>query len=141
MRLKNKILISFISIIFLIFIPLIFIMQTTIKSENKIQIENQISDMTSSKANEIDLWINQRITEIRLLKEFEAIENMDMNQIPLLVDKLNSSYNTIDKRDDETFAIGLVDGLGYISEDFYIDVSKRDYFLEVLKNEKEYVIS
>ena len=141
MTLRKKIIIIFTSIIILVFTPLVFIMQTQVKEENRKQVEKQVLDLSKSKANEIDLWINQRILEIKMLMEFEAVENLDLEGMRRLVDKINASDKLNPKQSDETFAMGLSDGKGYISYDEYIDVSDREYFKSLLLNESEYVIS
>ncbi len=141
MKLQNKIIISFVIAILIAFFPLVFILQTEVKESNKVQIESEISNLVASKSNEIDLWLKIRINEIRMIQEIDAIKEMDMPKVIEFVDQLNGSDNISDKLSDETFAIGTTDGLGYLSKDFYIDVSQREYFQEVLKTDKEYIIS
>lgn len=142
MSLRLKIILSFTLCIILSFSPLLYFMNTQAKDINMQQFEHQSVQLIYSKSNEIGSWLNQRISEIRIMLDFPPIKNLDMDEIKPYVACLNSSKHLQDRSSNETFAIGSTNGLGYISENFFIDISERKYFNKVMKSkDMEYIIS
>lgn len=141
MSLRLKITLSFILAILLTFSPLLFMMQTKVKSTNMKETEHQTLQLMKSKSNEIGLWLNQRLSEIRIMKDFEPIKNLNFAEVIPYMNNINSNITKYDKNLNETFAVGGLDGHGWITSNFYIDVSRRKYFNEVMNTNKEYVIS
>lgn len=141
MSLRKKIIFAFILCILVVFIPLIYTIQTSVKSTNMDNFEHQTLQLVSSKSNEIGLWLNQRISEIRIMQEFPPIKNMDFQEIIPYLDYINSNLDDYDKQINESFAIGGIDGKGWISNEHYIDISERDYFKKLMSSNLDYVIS
>lgn len=141
MKLRNKIVFSIIICILIGIIPILFLVQTTVKDNNYEKMHRQTELLLDSKAKEVGSWLNQRISELRIIKENDISKNLDYDALEdyiLTLNKIaNESYGNI----SETFAIGGLDGRGIISNDVTIDVSNRKYFKEIIYGDKEYSIS
>lgn len=137
MSLRLKILISFMLCIVLTFSPLLYIMQTKVKDFNMKQLEHETLQLLNSKSNEIGAWLNHRIGEIRIIHEHPACKEMDFSQLKPYLAQLNLVFG------DQygTFALGGLDGIGWLSTDATIDVSERKYFKKAMTENMEYVIS
>ncbi|MBU5270289.1 cache domain-containing sensor histidine kinase [Clostridium cochlearium] len=137
MSLRLKILISFMLCIVLTFSPLLYIMQTKVKDFNMKQLEHETLQLLNSKSNEIGAWLNHRIGEIRIIHEHPACKKMDFSQLKPYLAQLNLVFG------DQygTFALGGLDGIGWLSTDATIDVSERKYFKKAMTENMEYVIS
>lgn len=113
------------------------------------KIINSVNDMTydlnteviKSKALDAGLWLNQRISEIRIISQLEEVMNMDMEKIKPYIDRLNDRLGKLYGNDFGTFAIGKTDGLGGITDELTIDISDREYFKEAMATNAEYVLS
>lgn len=113
------------------------------------KIINSVNDMTydlnteviESKALDAGLWLNQRISEIRIISQLEEVMNMDMEKIKPYIDRLNDRLGKLYGNDFGTFAIGKTDGLGGITDELTIDISDREYFKEAMATNAEYVLS
>lgn len=137
MSLRLKIIIAFVLCIMLTFSPLLYIMQTKVKTFNKKQLEHETMQLIDSKSNEIGTWLNHRIGEIKIIHEHPACKEMDFSQLKPYLTQLNHVLG------DQygTFALGGLDGKGWIDNNLVIDVSQRDYFKKAMLNDIEYVIS
>lgn len=113
------------------------------------KIINSVNDMTydlnteviKSKALDAGLWLNQRISEIRIISQLEEVMNMDMEKIKPYIDRLNDRLGKLYGNDFGTFAIGKTDGLGWVTDELTIDISDREYFKEAMATNAEYVLS
>lgn len=113
------------------------------------KIINSVNDMTydlnteviESKALDAGLWLNQRISEIRIISQLEEVMNMDMEKIKPYIDRLNDRLGKLYGNDFGTFAIGKTDGLGWVTDELTIDISDREYFKEAMATNAEYVLS
>ena len=113
------------------------------------KIINSVNDMTydlnteviESKALDAGLWLNQRISEIRIISQLEEVMNMDMEKIKPYIDRLNDRLGKLYGNDFGTFAIGKTDGLGGVTDELTIDISDREYFKEAMATNAEYVLS
>lgn len=141
MSLRLKIILAFILCIMLAFSPLLYMLQTEVKSANMKQLEHQVLQLINSKANEIGSWLNQRISEIKIMIEYPASKELDFSQLKPYLTELNQALQNQDRAPNETFAIGGLDGKGRISNSITIDVSDRDYFKKVMSTDMEYIIS
>lgn len=141
MSLKLKIIICFLMCILFIFLPLFYLIESYFKPMNMKNAEHQITQLIDSKANEIGSWLNQRVSEIRIIKEYPSCKELDFNQLKPYIINLNKILNKNYGNSTETFAIGGLDGKGWINDNITIDVSRRPYFKEAMATNQEYVIS
>ena len=141
MSLRLKIILAFILCILLTLSPLIYILQTQVKIANMDHFENQVSQLIDSKSNEIGSWLNQRISEIKIMLEYPSIENLNFSELKPQLTKINKSLQSQGRSANETFAIGGLDGKAWISNSISIDVSDREYFKNLLNTKDEYIIS
>ncbi|MCI5773642.1 MAG: sensor histidine kinase [Erysipelotrichaceae bacterium] len=141
MKLKTKILIAFIICILIICLPLYLSIKLYVEPQNKAMAINQFQAVTNDKSKEIGSWLNQRISEIRVIHEFEGTQNLDMELLKPFIENLNNLNKEIYGNVEETYAIGGTDGIGWINDDLSIDISNRDYFKEAMSEQNEYVIS
>jgi two-component system sensor histidine kinase YesM len=116
-------------------------METRIKKERAQELEHNITQLIDSKANEIGSWMNQRISEIRIINENPSIKSMDFSEIKPYLAQLNEVLRGHYGNPNETFAIGGMDGQGWVNDEITIDVSGREYFKKAMTTEQEYVIS
>ena len=141
MKLKTKILLAFIICILIICLPLYFLIKLYVEPHNKAMAINQAQTITDDKAKEIGSWLNQRISEIRVIHEFEGTQNINIEQIKPFIINLNNLNKEIYGNLQETYAIGGTNGIGWINDHLSIDISSRQYFKEAMMGTNEYVIS
>ncbi len=136
MSLRLKIIIIFILCILLTFSPLLYMMQTQVKEKHLAQLDEEISQLLDSKAHEVGSWLDKRKSEIKVLLGLDLANNLDKEEVHRFIEKLNQS-------DDfkYRFALGATDGIGFVGENWYIDVSKRDYFNKLMTTNVDYVVS
>lgn len=137
MSLRLKIITAFMLCITLTFSPLLYMMQTKAKTYNMKQLEHQTLQLIDSKSNEIGSWLNQRISEIKVIHEHPSCKKMDFPELKLYLTQLN---HVLGDRYG-TFAVGGLDGKGWINDTLTIDVSNREYFKKAMSTDVEYVIS
>lgn len=122
-------------------IPLIIFTQINVKPKNLEEANKQTLNLVESKANEIGSWLEQRISEIRIIDSLFSVPEMDFEQIKPYLSVINGLVaDTYGNLEETTYAIGKTDGLGWINDNLTIDVSQRDYFIEAMNTEDEYVI-
>ncbi|RXM58319.1 hypothetical protein DP144_02525 [Clostridium tetani] len=137
MSLRFKIIITFLLCIVLTFSPLLYIMQTKVKDFNMKQLEHETIQLIHSKSNEIGAWLNHRIGEIKIIHEYPACKEMNFSQLKPYLTQLNHVFGN----QYGTFALGGLDGKGWINDNLVIDVSEREYFKKAMSTNVEYVIS
>lgn len=141
LSIRSKITIAFILCIILTFTPLLYFLETKAKSVNMEQMEHQTLLLVDSKSNEIGSWLLQRISEIRIIEEFAVKEDFQPKNIKPYLSNLNRSVSSQYGNLNETFAIGSVDGQGWVNNKITIDIFGRDYFNKVMSSDMEYIIS
>ncbi|BES63932.1 sensor histidine kinase [Gottschalkiaceae bacterium SANA] len=141
MSLRSKIICSFVLIIALSLSVLSFLMETKIKTLRMEELEHNTAQLIDSKANEIGSWLNQRISEIRIIHENPSTKTMNFEEIKPYLSQLNEVLRGQYGNPNETFAIGGIDGQGWVNDQITIDISTRDYFLETMTTKNEYIIS
>lgn len=141
MSLRSKITISFILIIVLTLTPLLFLLQTRVKSLRMKEIEHKTTQLIDSKANEVGSWLNQRISEIRIIHENPATNKLNFYELKPYLTRLNMVLRSQYGNPYETFAIGTVAGQGWVNDEITIDISQREYFKKAMTTNSEYVIS
>ena len=111
-------------------------MQTQVKEKHLAQLDEEISQLLDSKAHEVGSWLDKRKSEIKVLLGLDLANNLDKEEVHRFIEKLNQS-------DDfkYRFALGATDGIGFVGENWYIDVSKRDYFNKLMTTNVDYVVS
>lgn len=137
MSLRFKIIITFLLCIVLTFSPLLYIMQTKVKDFNMKQLEHETIQLIDSKSNEIGAWLNHRIGEIKIIHEYPACKEMNFSQLKPYLAQLNHVFGN----QYGTFALGGLDGKGWINDNLVIDISEREYFKKAMSTNVEYVIS
>lgn len=141
MSLRLKIIIYFVLCIAIIVIPLLYVLETTVKPFNMEQAENQTLQLVESKSNEISSWLNQRISEIRIIHEYALANGVNLKSLRPYLTRLNKTLSTQYGNLNETFAIGGIDGYGWVNDSITINISGRDYFEKVMQYDMEYIIS
>ncbi|MDU4891157.1 MAG: sensor histidine kinase [Clostridium sp.] len=125
------------------FVLLVFLLlakETIIKSTENLTY-NLNTQLIESKTLDVGLWLNQRISEIRIISQSEEVMNMDMDKLQPYINRLNDRLSTHYGNLYGTFAIGKIDGKGWVTEEQTIDVSEREYFKHAMSSTNEYVIS
>ncbi|WP_353093332.1 sensor histidine kinase [Tissierella praeacuta] len=105
------------------------------------QLEHQTLQLIDSKSNEIGSWLNQRISEIRIIHEYASTKEFNLLSLRPYLTRLNKVLSTQYGNLNETFAIGGTDGYGWINDNITIHVFNRDYFHNLMSSDKEYIIS
>lgn len=141
MSLRLKIVTAFVLSIIITIFPLLFVLETTVKNSNMEQAEYQTLQLIDSKANEIGSWLYQRISEIRIIHEYALINELNLKSLRPYLTHLNKALSTHYGNFNETFAIGSVDGYGWVNDNITINISGRDYFEKVMMHDMEYIIS
>lgn len=122
-------------------VPLIVFTQINVKPKNLEEANKQTLNLVESKANEIGSWLEQRISEIRIIDSLFSVPEMNFETVKPYLTVINELVGeTYGNLEETTYAIGKTDGLGWINDDLIIDVSERDYFIEAMNTVKEYVI-
>ncbi len=99
------------------------------------------TQLIESKAAQASAWLTQRVDELRIISRSNEVLSMDMQQIHPFIDRLNDAFSENYGNEYGTFAVGELDGLGYVTEQQTIDVSTRDYFKALCRDGTEYEIS
>ena len=123
MKLRNKITIFF---IWIVVVSLIIIMPYTfftIKQNNKRCIDNLSTQLFTAIANEADLWLANKIHDIRIIAQEDCVKEMDIAKIRTYVDSINQTIGQEYGNSWGTFAIGDSSGIGWVKEDMYIDIN------------------
>lgn len=141
MSLRKKIIAALVLCISITFIPFLYIIETEIKPMNLAQVEHQTLQLITSKANEIGSWLNQRISEIKIINEFPYCKTLNFSELKPYLTQINETIHASYGNNGEAFAIGGLDGKGWINDNITIDVSKRPYFQKAMSTDKPYIIS
>lgn len=125
------------------FVLVVFLLLTrnTIINSTANLTYNLNTKLIESKALDAGLWLNQRISEIRIISQSEEVMNMDMEKLQPYINRLNDRLSYHYGNSYGTFAIGKTDGKGWVTEGQTIDVSEREYFNEAMTTSHEYIIS
>lgn len=99
------------------------------------------TQLMESKAAEASSWLVQRIDELRIISRSSDAMSMDMNHLRPFLDRLNDEFSANYGNSYGTFALGGIDGLGYVTAEQTIDVSEREYFIQLLETGAEYTLS
>ena len=99
------------------------------------------STIFQSKANEAGSWIAQRLCEIKMIEVNFDVQSMNVENIKIYVENINKKIGEIYGNQWGTFAIGSIDGIGYVSQNNYIDISNRDYFIKGKNTDYPYLLS
>ncbi|MCH1939530.1 cache domain-containing sensor histidine kinase [Holdemania massiliensis] len=141
MTLRTKLCWSFLACILIVFLPILAITETQLRPASEKQTLQQTSQLVNAKAAEVGSWLNQRISEIRIIHEFPGTQSLDFDQLRPYLSSLNEVLRQQYGNPEEAFAVGGVDGQGWINDKLTIDVHQRPYFIEAMATEQEYVIS
>lgn len=141
MKLRTKLVLSFLFCLTLSSALFMFYMQRQIVEANQSMMDDFNSRLITQKSQEIGGWLQQRILEMRIMSESEEFKTMDWADMKLYTERLNRRLQTEYGNPAESFGIVDMEGKGWIHEELTIDVSQRPYFLEARETQEEYVIS
>lgn len=141
MTLKTKITLSFTLCISLFFSIMIALIQQNFNEFSISSTHQKNSELIQSKANELSYWMEQRVSELRVLANSESILNLDFDRIPNEIRQINESVSLYYGDVKESLAFGGLDGIGWINPELSIDVSSRAYFKEAMGGKQPYVLS
>lgn len=141
MRLQNRILILFSLLFTGGFLFLMFFSANAIEKTNRNMVNSFSTQSFEFKSQEVGQWLGQRLTELRVIAMNSALQAGNVQEAVSYIARLNENIGTQYGNDWGTFAVGYTDGIGWVSQEQYIDVSEREYFHEAMKGEREYVLS
>jgi len=123
------------------FLFLMFFSTNAIERTNKSMVDSFSTQSFEFKSQEVGQWLGQRLTELRVIAMNEALKDGSIEEAVPYIARLNENIGLQYGNEWGTFAVGYRDGIGWVSQDQYIDVSARGYFHEAMKGEQEYVLS
>lgn len=141
MKLRTKIICLFTLLITISFLFFFLTITLNIKRTNHTITESLSTQVIESTAREAGTWLNQRISELRMIAMTAETLEDDIPTLKSYIHGLNSSLGNSFGNTWGTLAIGRTDGLGWVSDDLTIDISNRDYFKEAMTTGDEYVLS
>lgn len=141
MRLRNKIILIFTTWFSIGFILLIAFVNFSIRKTNNDITQNFSTQVIESKAEVAASWLTQRLSEIRIIAKTDAVLNMNLDELRPFINRLNNQIGQSYGNEWGTFAIGLENGIGWVSDSISIDVSDRPYFKQAMQGDEEYVLS
>lgn len=141
MKLRTKIVMLFTSCVTFVLLVFLLLAKKTIINSTENLTYNLNTQLIESKALDVGLWLNQRISEIRIISQSEEVMHMDMDKLQPYINRLNDRLSTHYGNLYGTFAIGKNDGKGWVTEEQTIDVSEREYFKQAMSTNSEYIIS
>lgn len=141
MRIGTKIMVLFTSCVTVILVVFLVLAGSKIINSVNDMTYDLNTDVIESKAFNAGMWLNQRISEIRIVSQLEDVMNMDIEKIKPFINRLNDRLSKNYGNEFGTFAIGKTDGVGWVSDKFTIDISEREYFKEAMSTNAEYVLS
>ena len=141
MSIKYRLLLSFIICITLTFGCVGIYLNSYIIPTSKNISFNNASLQVQSNAKDINIWLTQRINELRIINALPATKELNFNEVTPYINNLNELLRVEYGSDNESFAIGDTSGQGWINDQLYIDISKRKYFNELMNSDSEYYIS
>ncbi len=141
MKLRSRILVLF-SLLFTVgFLFLMFFSAAAVEKTNKKMVDSFSTQSFEFKSQEVGQWLGQRLTELRVIAMNEALRDGSVEGAVPYIARLNENIGTQYGNEWGTFAVGYGDGIGWVSQDKYIDVSAREYFGRAMKGDREYVLS
>lgn len=141
MRLQTRMILMFSMLFTMGFLMLISSASKTVQRANGKMVDTFSAQSFEFKAQEVGQWLGQRIAELRIIAQNQALWDEIIDGAVCYIAKLNKNVGTQYGNEWGTFAVGYRDGIGWVSEEMYIDVSDREYFQQAMKGETEYVLS
>lgn len=141
MKLQNKMIFLFAGTISIMCSAALLLTAVQSADYGKNLSEKLNTQLIESKAAEASSWLVQRMDELRIISRSSEAMAMDMAQIRPFIDRLNDEFSENYGNEYGTFALGGLDGLGYVTKNQTIDVSEREYFIRLLESGAEYTLS
>lgn len=147
MKLHTKIVGAFTICICVSFLILLYTVQDKMVELNENQTENFNQQIVQSKANEVGVWLYQRVCELRMLSQYDELvqDNTDFEQenVAEYVHRLNNRLKELFGNTTQTFTVVNKNGVGWTEDNIRLDVSDREYFLEAVAMDetREYSMS
>lgn len=141
MKLKTKVILLFTTLITLAFGLMMTFIVGFVFNSNQNMMKAMSTQLFESKAQEASDWISQRINELQIIALDPSVQKMDEQAIQSYVELLNQDVGQRYGNQWGTFAIGGLDGIGYVAEGKTIDISGRDYFIDAMNTQEPYILS
>ena len=111
MKLRTKIITLFTICVSFVLIGFLLLVRLTIIKSTESITYNLNTQLIESKAADAGSWLNQRISEIRVISQTEDVMNMNMDKLQTYIDRLNDRFSSHYGNIYGTFAIVKTDGL------------------------------
>lgn len=141
MKLQTRMILLFSMLFTVGFLLLISFASRTVERANGKMVDSFSAQSFEFKAQEVGQWLGQRIAELRIIAKNQALWDGTIDGAVSYIARLNENIGTQYGNEWGTFAIGYQDGIGWVSEEMYINVSDREYFWQAMEGEAEYVLS
>jgi two-component system sensor histidine kinase YesM len=139
--LRAKILTCFIVSTTITLSLLLYLVNRQVQDINIPLTQNLSQQIIDAKAEEIGAWLEERISELRVISINEDFINMDMDKAKPYIRNLNKRLSNEYGNESETFAFSDLDGNAWISDDTTIHIKNREYFVKAINSDKEFVVS
>lgn len=137
MKIKNKIILSFTSLFLLIYLVIGFLTYVNTSQSFSKLIDNEVVKTINTKSEAISFYIEGLSNEMLLLAEDPSLSTNNYDEISLCMKKKLETRKT---RIADLF-FSDIEGKFFTSSEKKGDISEKDYFKEIIRQGKSYVIS
>lgn len=137
MKIKNKIILSFTSLFLLIYLVIGFLTYVNTSQSFSKLIDNEVVKTINTKSEAISFYIEGLSNEMLLLAEDPSLSTNNYDEIALCMKKKLETRKT---RIADLF-FSDIEGKFFTSSGKKGDISEKDYFKEIIRQGKSYVIS
>lgn len=141
MKLRSKISRLFTLLFVVIFFIVFLLISSMVKKVQQQTIDTFSTQTFAFKSEEIGNWLNVRLSEVRLIAAYANYQGGDLKRIIPYISMLNETVGEHYGNEWGTFAVGYSDGIGWVNEEFSIDISHREYFKAGLTTDQEFLLS
>ena len=137
MKIKNKIILSFTTLFLLIYLVIGFLTYVNTSQSFSKLIDNEVVKTINTKSEAISFYIEGLSNEMLLLAEDPSLSTNNYDEIALCMKKKLETRKT---RIADLF-FSDIEGKSFTSSGKKGDISEKDYFKEIIRQGKSYVIS
>lgn len=137
MKIKNKIILSFTTLFLLIYLVIGFLTYVNTSQSFSKLIDNEVVKTINTKSEAISFYIEGLSNEMLLLAEDPSLSTNNYDEIALCMKKKLETRKT---RIADLF-FSDIEGKFFTSSGKKGDISEKDYFKEIIRQGKSYVIS
>ena len=137
MKIKNKIILSFTTLFLLIYLVIGFLTYVNTSQSFSKLIDNEVVKTINTKSEAISFYIEGLSNEMLLLAEDPSLSTNNYDEIALCMKKKLETRKT---RIADLF-FSVIEGKFFTSSGKKGDISEKDYFKEIIRQGKSYVIS